>query len=372
MNLLATAFFLLIPALLLYFQEDSKLISFLSPAFWAYALGVLMGTFLPLDEKWCAQNMEIFVALAIPILLFSANVKQWLRLAPQTAKAYGLYLLAVLVSVGSSIWIWQGQLGDAALRGAMTMGVYTGGTANMAAIHVALEGPAPLFAELNFTDLLLCGIFLLVLLSVFPNLLARFLPAFQFPADATPPRQEASTQEKRSLLALGKGVGGSLLGGAVVLGLSFGLTQLILGKSNGSVIVVMLTLLGLGSSLIPRVRNWPLSFETGDFLFVAFCVAAGAQIDLLTLWENDWSSMGFMVGAMGGIIGLFLALAWLFRIDVDTTMICLTAGLYGPPFIGPVAQKLQNRDIVVSGMTLGVLGLAIGNFAGLLVYACLG
>jgi uncharacterized membrane protein len=56
-----------------------------------------------------------------------------------------------------------------------------------------------------------------------------------------------------------------------------------------------------------------------------------------------------------------------FRVDTDTVVITSTAAVFGPPFVGPVAAAINNREIVVSGMTTGVVGLALGNYVGLAV-----
>ncbi|MEL7246740.1 MAG: hypothetical protein AAGM40_31170, partial [Cyanobacteria bacterium J06573_2] len=61
-------------------------------------------------------------------------------------------------------------------------------------------------------------------------------------------------------------------------------------------------------------------------------------------------------------------MARLMRVDADTALITHIAGVFGPPFIGPVAQVMHNREIVVSGMTLSVINLAVGNFMGLFLY----
>ncbi len=62
-----------------------------------------------------------------------------------------------------------------------------------------------------------------------------------------------------------------------------------------------------------------------------------------------------------------LLLAMVFRIDTDTTIITSTAGIYGPAFIIPVAEGIKNREVVVSGLTCGLAGYAIGNYLGFAV-----
>jgi uncharacterized membrane protein len=68
---------------------------------------------------------------------------------------------------------------------------------------------------------------------------------------------------------------------------------------------------------------------------------------------------------MVGSIVLHFLFAWIFRVDADTTLITSVAGIFGPAFIGPVASVLKNKDIVVSGLTTGLVGYAIANYLGL-------
>jgi uncharacterized membrane protein len=58
-------------------------------------------------------------------------------------------------------------------------------------------------------------------------------------------------------------------------------------------------------------------------------------------------------------------LAAIFRIDTDTVLITSTAAVFGPAFVPTVAAALKNRAIIVSGLTTGVVGYAIGNYAGI-------
>ena len=44
-----------------------------------------------------------------------------------------------------------------------------------------------------------------------------------------------------------------------------------------------------------------------------------------------------------------------------------TATIFGPPFIGPVARALRNRELMVSGLTTGIMGYAVGTYLGLAV-----
>ena len=62
---------------------------------------------------------------------------------------------------------------------------------------------------------------------------------------------------------------------------------------------------------------------------------------------------------------LHFILASIFRIDRDTVIITSTAAIYGPAFIGPVANAIKNKEVIVTGITMGLLGYAIGNYIGI-------
>ena len=51
--------------------------------------------------------------------------------------------------------------------------------------------------------------------------------------------------------------------------------------------------------------------------------------------------------------------------DRDTLIITSTAAIFGPVFIGPVANAIGNRELITIGIALGLIGYAIGNYLGL-------
>jgi hypothetical protein len=66
-----------------------------------------------------------------------------------------------------------------------------------------------------------------------------------------------------------------------------------------------------------------------------------------------------------GSMTLHLLLAALFRIDTDTVIITSVAAICSPPFVPLVAGALHNREIIVGGLTSGIIGYALGNYLGI-------
>jgi uncharacterized membrane protein len=54
-------------------------------------------------------------------------------------------------------------------------------------------------------------------------------------------------------------------------------------------------------------------------------------------------------------------------VDADTMMVTSTALICSPPFVPVIAGAIRNREVIVPGLTVGILGYAIGNYLGYLI-----
>lgn len=372
MTLIYLALLLLIPGLLWWGESRMRLIAWLGPPVLAYALGILLGNLWPPSRPLIDGVLAATVAPALPLLLVSAHVRSWFRLAGSTAFSYLLWLLAIGLCTLGAAWAFQPWLGEAIpAMAAMAASVYTGGTANMGAVQLAVGAPGTLLSELTLVDLMLSGLYLILLLSAAPRLLRRILPPFQPQAGQAGPPPPAPVLAGRSRRAQVGGVLSSLLLGAGLVALLAGLVWSLTGRLAEIPLMIGLTLAGLLLSLWRPLREWPGTYETGQYLFLVFCVAVGTLADLRILLSGPLPLIGFMASVAYGSVLLHTALAALCRLDTDTVLITHVAGVFGPPFIGPVAETLHNREIVVSGLTLSVINLAVGNFVGLGIFALL-
>ncbi len=107
------------------------------------------------------------------------------------------------------------------------------------------------------------------------------------------------------------------------------------------------------------------SFEAGELFLLVFCFAVGALADVRQVGGASLMLFSFVAMVMTLSIVFHVALSAAFKLDADTTLICSTATIFGPPFIGPVAAALKNRHLVGPGLTLGLAGIALGTYLGL-------
>jgi uncharacterized membrane protein len=376
---------LLVPAATIAGARRSRALDALGPVVLCYAVGVILGNVGLVPPGSAAADtaglvQTATVVLAIPLLLLGTDLRAWATLARPALVSYGLAIVSVVaVTLVVAPRFELGATTDE-IAG-MTVGVYTGGTANMAAVGTALGVPETAFVALNAADLFVGAVYLLVLLTVAQRVLARFLPppvrvganedpevaGAVDPFHAVPrPRQVAVS------IAL------ALLVVVVVAGVSFAaLSGVVEGEpivdsdAFATAVILGATTLALALSFVRRVREQPGTYATGQYLFLVFAVAIGTLANLRDLATSFTSVVPYILLVVVAAVTLHVVLAKLARIDHDTVIITSTAAVFGPPFVGPVAAALRNPDVVPSGMTTGVLGLAIGNYAGLAVAALL-
>ncbi len=337
----------------------------LSPVVLCYAAGIAVANLGLLDvhPPLAHRTSELSVLLAIPLLLYSTDLKAVSQLARSVLVSFGLCVLSgVAVSVGVALafghtWPHAWQVSG------MLVGVYTGGTPNMNAIGIALRAPEEVFVYLNAADVLTGGVYLLFLTSVGPRVFGLLLPPFpeerRAPAQPEPPAR---------MLQHWRGMGKGVLLAVAIVGASAGLTWLMVGSlQQPAWVILFLSSFSVAASFVPAVRRWEGTYAAGDYLLLVFCVSVGMLARFGDVWAHGALVAGYTALVMVGTVLLHWVLAALARIDRDTFVITSTAALYGPPFIGQVAQVLDNRTLVVAGIAMGLAGYAIGNFLGIAV-----
>lgn len=335
----------------------------LSPVVLCYAVGMAirnLGLF-PLEDELSTTATEASILFAIPLLLYATDLGRWIRYAKGSLLSFGLCVLSGLIATSVAVVLFAQQVKDSWQLAGMLTGIYTGGTPNMQAIGLALEAPQERIIVVNAADVLLGGMYLLLLTSFLPALYGRLLPAFtadQTHQDIREKSAYANFNYRDALKAI--------LLTLLVIGTALGATWLFYGTlSEVAFLILMLTTLSLLAAFSPRVRQWEHTFETGEYFLLMFCVALGMLADFGQMADAGLGILGFTTVAFVGTILLHLLFATLFRIDRDTFLFTSVAALYGPPFIGQMASITNNRQLIFSGIAMGLLGYAIGNYLGI-------
>lgn len=317
---------------------------------------------------------SISVLLAIPLLLFSSNIKKWLKVAGKTMLSGLLVAIAVVTTVISGYFLFVADLGEGWQVAGLLTGVYTGGTPNMAAIQTALDVNTDLYITVHTYDMLVCIVFILLALTVMQRFGLLFLPKYRYKNKESIEEQEKQIAElesyedmlhKRNLVPLLKSFGIAVL----ILAAGFGMSILFSENDKNSTVAAILTIttLGIVMSLFPSINKMPKTFHLGMYLILIFSLVVASMGDLRTISEISPKLLYYVIYVVFGITLLNFAFSALFRIDADTTVITMTSLIFSPPFVPVVAAKLKNKEIIISGLTIGIIGYAVGNYLGILI-----
>lgn len=410
-------FYLLTPILLIYLCKISTFLNRVGAVVLAYAVGLILGNigiipapsdalvellggakiWLPEDElmkyihtpgfedsdiiyNQIAQIQESImnytVLIALPLLLFSLHLKKWLKNAKSTILSLILAMVSLMIAIFIGYYLFAHNITESDKVTGMLIGVYTGGTPNLAAIGTALKVSPDVFILTHTYDLIIGSVALLFLMTIAQRLFNTFLPRYGMIRRAeNVMRMEMAEEEnhmesydglflKKNLPAMGK----SLVAALIVFAIGGGLSFLVPPSDQVIVIILVITTLGLAASLIKPINQLKISFSMGMYFIIVFCLALSSMANLREMFQIEFFELFlYVLWVVLGSMFIHVGLARIFKVDSDTTIITITALTYSPPFVPAVAGALKNKDVIIGGLAVGILGFAFGTYLGIFI-----
>lgn len=371
---------LLLPAGILQLMKRVPFLSNVGAVALCYFSGLII-SLLPVSyDKGLSQMIaSIIVAVAIPLILFSFDIRSIRSLAKDMITGYGLQIAAAVISASVAALIaCRSGMAHASRLAGMAIGLYTGGTPNLIAIGSALipgGESAEVITAANTADFIVGGIYFFMILTVLRPVYRRFLGDRKQAAEAVCETIEelevtagyeydyrSIPKDRRSLLRLAA----VILLAILCLAAGAALEMLINGNLDGSLyIMITVSVLGIAFSFVRPVRETKGIYQIGQYFVLVFSLGLSMSIDIGVLVGTIMQTLVFFASVQTGCVLIHFILCRLFGIDGGTAMITNTAGLYGPPFIAPVAEAYGDRQLIAPGIICGVTGLVIGNLLGI-------
>lgn len=371
------AVLLLVPALIVRLTKRNRFFKRIGAIALCYAFGFLLAVLpIPYDKGLSETVASVLVALAIPLVLFSFDIHSVRRLAKTTLVSFGLVIVSVIaVSTAAAFLGASRGMENVHALSSMAAGLYIGGTPNLFAIGSALLGRDSTAINLaNIADSLVGGIYFLLILTVIRPIYSRFLgtrdkAVFREDEAAAFAREADSEYDYSRLPKDKKGITrlvGIVLLAVACLGIGVLIEIFINGTMDGSLyIMVTVSVLGIVLSFIRPVRQTTGTYQVGQYLILVFSLGLSMSIDLDKLVSGLLPTFAYFSCIQIAALLLHFLLCKIFRIDGGTAIITSTAGIYGPPFIAPVANAYGDRSLIVPGVICGTIGLVTGNLFGL-------
>lgn len=369
MIILTVAFYLLFPVLAIDLCRRYPAVEKVGAVIICYIAGILIGNIGLLGPN-SVQVLDILttitIPIALPLLLFSLDIRQWFRLAGKTMVSLGLIIVAVTIMAAACSLLFSDHVDDAWKVSGLMIGVYTGGTPNLAAIKTALAVDPSMYLAIHTADVAVSAVYILFAITVARKFFLFFLPPFTT-ATAIPDAHHhhdlndyTGIFSRPIMIGLLKALGLSttifLIGG--------GLTLVLPPSISVAAAILVITTLGIVGALFGRIRQIPMTFQLGQYFILIFCLAVSSMANLNRLIDTAPVILMWVTIMVFGTMLLHMLLAIVFKIDADTVLITSVAAICSPPFVPMVAGTLKNREIIVSGLTTGIIGYAVGNYLG--------
>lgn len=344
---------------------------------------------IPTDAPTYDNVWGYVVPLAIPLLLYKANVK---KIWKDSGRILGIYFLSGIGTVVGAIIGFQllkNHIPELGVISAMMTGTYTGGSVNFAAMADHFNVAKELASAAVVADNLLMALYFFVLIAI-PSI-GFFKKAYKHPliddleknADSNSGKTQAASfwgAKEISLLDIAKAVSSSFIivavstmianffKGIIPAGPDAGLGLNILVGLIGNKYLIMTTVTMLlatyFSDFFGNIRG---AQEIGTFLIYIFFGVIGAPASISLIIHKSPLLLVFCL-----IIVLFnmifsLGFGKLFKFDLEEIILASNANIGGPTTAAAMAIAKGWEALVVPVLLIGTLGYIIGNYYGILV-----
>ncbi len=306
----------------------------------------------------------IFVPLAIPLLLFQADLARVLRETGPVLTAFGICVVLTMIGalVGAALFDLDQE---AKIAGALTAS-YIGGSVNFVATAQAVEfTDQSLYLATLAADLVGAVVYLSLLMAM-PAfaLLRRFMPSKYISASgemiAEAPPADADDRERPFELA---GASLAIAVSVAICAVAQGVAGLI-GQPQLFILLVTAGALLVANFARPLVRRFNAEFAIGTWLMYAFFAAIGAGADVATVIATAPAILGFILTLVFTHLILLVIVGRLMKLDLAEVMVASNACILGPATAAAMPAGLGWRSLVTPGLLTGILGYAIGTFCG--------
>ncbi len=373
-------FYLLSPAFVLWACNKWKILGKIGPVLILYFIGIIIAN-LNLIPEGCKGLQDtistVAIPLALPMMLYSCNFKNFSIKTSLRITIIGVVSVAIATLVGF-LSLRDGLGEEGAIVGGALMGKCTGGTPNLAALKVMLHMENSTFIIINSFDMIICFVYLVMLMTVGIKLGRKWLGRGIYTSDTQVNLDEYAEKnpyrdfgKKKSIKQLVK----VTLLTLVIVAAAFGIATLAKRYNEHIFTVVMiltLTTLALLFSMWKEVKTWDKSYDAGMYLIYIFSVVVASMANFRTInYEGVLYLVLFQIIVVFGSFLLTLLGAKLFKVDGDTAIITSNTLINSPIFVPMIAASMKNKDMIVVGVTIGLVGYALGNYIGYLMYSLL-
>ena len=354
---------LFLVAALSLWAEKTKIGSKLSAVVVAIIIAFILSNLSIIPTEAPAYDIvwSYMVPLAIPLLLFKANLRKIIKEAGPTLIAFifgaigtiiGTFISFKIFPLGSEGWKLAG----------IFCSTYIGGSMNYVATAAALQMHAGdlLTAGVAADNLVMAAYFVILFAIPSSIFLKKLFPAKHDEKANTSNSATILEEMKRpDLINMAKG----LAAGLVICAAGFRLSELISIQGSGILIITALVV-SLATIFPKQIGTIEGADQIGSLLMQVFFVVIGASANIYVVLRVG--PILFFFAAVILLVHLLFILitSKFFKLDLAEIVIASNANMGGPTTAAAMAVAKRWNDLVIPAVLCGTLGYAIATFIG--------
>ena len=309
---------------------------------------------------------DYLVPIAIPLLLFEADLKRIVRESGPTLIAFVIGGAAVVAGVSIGVALLDLGPNEAELAGIFT-GTYIGGSLNFAAVAEAsgMQDGSMLAAAIAADNVVTNLHFLLIIFLPGIAWLARRYPthhmdtAEQFTAESQAKLHRIADLDIAGLLA-------ALALAFMLAAMGQALAEFV-GKPQFAILVTTALTLLFATFLPQQVQKLSGHGDAGNVMMFIFLASVGATADIWQLIAIG--PVLFIFASIIIIVHLIIlfGVGKVLKLDLAELAMASAVCIGGPSSAAALASAKGWRDLLIPGVLAGSFGYAVGSFVGVSV-----
>jgi uncharacterized membrane protein len=366
-------------AVCIYLEQTRRWAAKLSGPVLALLVGMLLSNLKIMPAGGTAYDVveDYLVPVAIPLLLFRANVARILRETGPMLLAFHIASVGTVVGAFQAALVFRGSFPQVPEVAGIMTGSYVGGAVNFVAIKnsygINENLTNPLLVADNF---IMAGMFATLLVMAGSQFFRRHYPhphslqGDQEDVAALAARhwrpKEISLLDIATALAIAFAVASSstLISGALKAQIESRIVQSVI--TNRYVWITFLTVAAT-TVLHRRMERIQGAEDIGMHLLYLFFFVIGLRADLVEVVKNVPVLFAFCLVIALTNLTFTLAVGKVLRLNLEELLLSVNATLGGAPSAAAMAISRGWSSLVLPGLLAGIWGYVIGTFVGIVV-----
>lgn len=342
-------------------------------------LCVLLNAFSILPNRADIYSLisQFLVPLAIPLLLFNADVRQIWRQSGRMLLAFGLAVAATLIGAMLALSLTEMHSNESTWAAIVTAG-FIGSAANTAAVAAALGKTVDPFMGLLFASVYVVTVPFVILMLALPGIprLWRWFSTIDESTVIRPASTEVAPEVDSSLAqtfaleartetgVTARSLSLALALSAVIVWFSQYLAGLT-GFPPLQYLMISAISIVIATLLPHRVVHLAGHQSLGHYFLYLFFAVIGTQVDFTQALSKGGEIMQFAAILLTSHLLLLALFGRFLKLSGAQLIVASNACILGPPMAAAAATARGWHHLVTPGILCGVLGYIIANFIGI-------